>query len=883
MQKIKNFIAKNKVELLVIVILLIISGIAHGCNMFHFPYYENDEGTYMARAWSLMTRGEFAPYTFWYDHVPGASFFIALWVMLTRGFFTFGASVNSGRVLMLLLHLGSSYFLFGIAKKLSRGMIAGIIAVLIFSLSPLGLYFQRRVLLDNIMVFWMLFSWWLLLRDSLTLKHIYLSALAFGFAVLCKEPALFFIPAYLYLIYIRTSSSHRRFSLMHWLAISGSIISLYIIYAFVKNELFPTGFLGDTREHVSLLETLKYQSTRGSGLTFWHPNSEFNTTLKTWLAKDSYTVMLGLGMAILSALASIKVKYLRTPLFMFITYLLFLIRGQVVLDFYVIPLMAFLSLISGLMLDILIKRVSFNRCSLYAVFFVVVTASIGYSLFSNQVLGQYTKDESTPQAQTIEWIKENLHPNSLIVIDMSLYIDLHNARYPGDRVYPNAEWAWKVEKDPEVFAAKLDNNWKNVDYVALSHEMLRQMQFFEYDIMRDVMQHTYLVADWSDQSTAYIDVEKSISTNGDWMKMYKVKTKEEIMLDELWNFYKSHFIISYGQVVDPSSGNTTSEGQSYALLRAVWKNDRSTFDGVWAWTKDHLQHRRDDKLFSWLWKKDGEEYVLGDPSSAADADQDIALALLFAYRQWGEDAYLSAAKEIINDIWRQEVVQIKDRYYLTLGAGPYYSGGYLVNPSYFSPAHYRIFQEIDPAHPWNQLLQDSYWFLDQLSTASIAGYDNNILPPNWIFVEEETGNLISAEKQIADPTVYGFDAMRIPWRVALDYQWHQSQEAFNYLTKLDFFLKEWQTKYTVSAVYNLDGTKGVQYESLSQYGNLLALFSVLDKTAANDIYQQKILPAFNSGEHEAYWGSKDSYYDQNWVWFGTAYYFEETKNLWSLE
>src|ERR1700722_13450241 len=111
MKHFNNFFKKYNTTLL-LVLLLIISGVAHGYNMFHFPYYDNDEGTYMSQAWSLLTQGKLEPYTYWYDHAPAGWMFLALWTFLSGGFFTFGGSVNSGRVFMLLLHLASTFFLF---------------------------------------------------------------------------------------------------------------------------------------------------------------------------------------------------------------------------------------------------------------------------------------------------------------------------------------------------------------------------------------------------------------------------------------------------------------------------------------------------------------------------------------------------------------------------------------------------------------------------------------------------------------------------------------------------------------------------------------------------------------------------------------------------
>src|SRR5260370_1205651 len=81
-----------------------------------------------------------------------------------RHFETFGNPVNSGRLLMLLLHLASVFFLFEITRTFSGNLRAPLIATFFFNFSPLAIYYQREVLLDNVMVFWLLLSIYLLLR-----------------------------------------------------------------------------------------------------------------------------------------------------------------------------------------------------------------------------------------------------------------------------------------------------------------------------------------------------------------------------------------------------------------------------------------------------------------------------------------------------------------------------------------------------------------------------------------------------------------------------------------------------------------------------------------------------------------------------------------------
>ncbi|MGH7228281.1 MAG: glycosyl hydrolase family 8, partial [Nitrospiraceae bacterium] len=126
-------------------------------------------------------------------------------------------------------------------------------------------------------------------------------------------------------------------------------------------------------------------------------------------------------------------------------------------------------------------------------------------------------------------------------------------------------------------------------------------------------------------------------------------------LSALWSFYKQKYIVS-GRVISlDENGITTSEGQGYAMLRAVWSNDRHTFTTVWTWTKRNLQIRP-DKLFAWKWKGK----VLS-ANSATDADTDIALALILASRRFSEPSFEQEALAILDSIWTAEVLHIGSR------------------------------------------------------------------------------------------------------------------------------------------------------------------------------------------------------------------------------
>jgi endo-1,4-beta-D-glucanase Y len=852
-KKILQKFEDNKIELLTLFCLLAIAGVAHGYNMFHYPYYENDEGTYMSQAWSLIHLGKLAPYTYWYDHAPMGWIAIALWTILTGGFFTFGISVNSGRVFMLVIHLIASVLLFYISKRLTKGSFAGIIAVLIFSLTPLGIYYQRRVLLDNIMIVWVLGALFVLLKEKIKLTDIIASGVFFGISILTKENAVFFAPAFIYVIFTRMHKDARIFAIVKWLFVTGFIVAFYFLYAFLKGELFPTGFLNDTKEHVSLLATLQAQLNRGSGLPFWNPQSDFYLTMIEWIARDPVTIFGGAIITIINLILCIKVKSLRIPTLFALFFWFFLMRGKLVINFYIIPLISLLALNIGIFADVLVRKISaFNQKGYQAL--IVGLVALFVITFLVQDMSPYTKDETSQQLNALQWVFDNVPPTDVIAIDDFAEVDYRQ------KGYTNAFWFWKVSLDSEI-QNKFGNDWRNINYIYLSHEMLKQMSSNarEHQLLLTAYQHSDQQVFYAPSKETFLDLKKYQTTNGDWAAIYKVQSSEQIAFDNVWQFYKNNFIHSYGQVIDPSNGNTTSEGQSYGMLRAVWVDDKETFDGVWGWTKDHLQFRADDRLLSWLWKDEKIE----DTGSATDGDIDTALALVLAGRRWRDEKYLDDAYQLVDDIWEKEVVEVKGHYYLTAGSGAERPNGYLINPSYFSPHAYRLFAEIDRSHPWNTLADDTYYALDQLSDKQTG------LPPNWMLLTKE-GSVISAREYITDPEIdsYGFDAFRTFFRVALDKSWFDTQESSLYLRKvLPFFANELVSTRQISSIYSTNGVSKAGFESLSTSVGALSVLEMEDPNTADTFFQTKIQNQFNE---DGYWGDKNNYYNQNWAWFGYA-------------
>jgi endo-1,4-beta-D-glucanase Y/4-amino-4-deoxy-L-arabinose transferase-like glycosyltransferase len=866
---------RNHYELFIILGILGFAVFAHSYNMFHYPYYEDDEGTYMSQAWAVLKAGKLAPYTYWYDHAPAGWFFIALWALLTGGFFTFGFSVNSGRVLMLVIHVVSVWLLYRIAKKTSGSTLGASIASLIYALSPLGLSFERRVLLDNIMTFWLLLSYLLVLGNGKKLRQYILSAILFGIAVLSKESAIFFLPVFLFVLYVNAHKHHRIFAITKWLSISLSIISLYFLYALVKGELFPTGtLLGGIKPHVSLLDTFHYQVSRKGGF-FLSSSSAFMQNFREWLHGGYFipvpdpAIMIGgiIGTVILFLL-SLRKRNLLFAVLPSVVYWLFLIRGGEIIGFYIIPLIPFLALNIGLSISTL-ADLFFERflptltkpllaCLLLIPFVVVYL----------HITTIYKEDQTTSQMKALAWVSTHVPKNATLIMDNYAYIEFHDISSANDfpTLPQRAEYYWKADKDPDVRIKVLHNNWKNVDYILSTPQVQYDAENAGLDFVKAAYDNSVDLASF--KSGWNVDVRKT------------VKNPYTILSDS-WTVYKRTFISPDGQVTDPSNGRTTSEGESYALLRAVWMNDKGTFDSVLQWTVHHLL-REDKRLFAWWYGKDAKGNIgIVDKGTATDADENIALSLLLASKQWHDDQYLQLAQKNVPDIWQYETAVVAGNRYIVAGNWTSQPNRkeYTINPSYLEPYAYRIFAQIDKTHDWISLVNSSYDILNKCSSASLGFTQPMYLPPNWCNLESN-GQIQAANNISRDSTNYSYDALRVIWRVALDAQWNNEAKAYTYLKNITLFPSEWKKGQIMYASYAHDGKIVDKWESLLQYSTQLAYFSITDKNAARTIYLDKLFPARHEENGLLYLGDKNDYYSQNWLWFGNAFYTNNLPNLW---
>src|SRR3712207_6737334 len=111
-------------EPVVVLALIAIGLVVHGLNMFNYPAFTltDDEGILAAHIWSVLRLADLSPYTYVYDNPPAGWLLGAGWALVTGGLDSFGGAIDSGRVLMLVLHLATIPLLYQLVRRLGGGV-----------------------------------------------------------------------------------------------------------------------------------------------------------------------------------------------------------------------------------------------------------------------------------------------------------------------------------------------------------------------------------------------------------------------------------------------------------------------------------------------------------------------------------------------------------------------------------------------------------------------------------------------------------------------------------------------------------------------------------------------------------------------------------------
>lgn len=462
------------IEALVVLLGLVIAIAVHAFNMFQYPLYDQNEGTYVSNAWAI-THGMLQPYPYIYQQPPLGWIQLAAWIRLIGGFFAFGNAINTGRVVILIYAAASALLVYLIANRMSGSRSTGLLAMIIFSLSPLSIIYQRQVQLENIGTFWLLLSLCLLVWGGSRLRYTLFAAFSFGIAILTKELFIIFLPVMLYAVWFHSTTFQRKFALVVFTYITLSFASTFVLLAILKGELFPTGFLPwDHRAHPSLITTLVQQLTA--------PTADYNLSISwaTWTGIDSPLLFASIGAVIINLIGGWRNRLQWILAFLAMSFWLFLLRGGVVYSYYIIPLLPLMALNIAVALNAPLKwatkHVGFDLVRVLLIF-SFIGALVPYNL--QLAAPVFSLNATSAQNNALLWVRDNVSHNSFVVVDSALYTDLHAAGGEGvanGASYTNAQIYWNVALDPAIHGGLLHEDWNNIDYIVADAQMLHTIK-----------------------------------------------------------------------------------------------------------------------------------------------------------------------------------------------------------------------------------------------------------------------------------------------------------------------------------------------------------------------------------------------------------------------
>lgn len=475
-------------------LLVVAAGvIAHLINIFNYPRYQLDEGTYVASAWAV-AHGQISPYTYNYGHPPVGWAMMAAWIQATGGFFAFGSAINSGRIFMVWVFAISALLVYLIARRLTNSPWAALLATMLFSLSPLSVDYQREVLLDNIATGWMLGAIFLLVISDSRMRYIVASATALGLAVLSKETMIVLYPVFVYGVWLQVSRFQRRFALIVFMYTSVALVSLFLLLAALKGELFPYGtLLGGSHPHVSLIDTLLSQAARGGN------EGSIARQWASWWQGDAAFMVAGMLTLAGNLALGWRQPLVRLVALLTLSYWMFLSRGGVTLAYYLLPILPLQALNVALFVYAVVPAAIRARwqplraLSMWlapAVLILAVALVIPHDVQQNRV--NLVADDVSPQVQALAWVGTHVPRSAVIVANHYAWVDLRagGGYATGDGVpFDHVEMYWQVAADPAIKDALLHNDWNNIDYVLVDSDVTTDAQNFHMDIILQAIQH----------------------------------------------------------------------------------------------------------------------------------------------------------------------------------------------------------------------------------------------------------------------------------------------------------------------------------------------------------------------------------------------------------
>jgi endoglucanase len=681
------------------------------------------------------------------------------------------------------------------------------------------------------------------------------SALCFALAVLTKEIALIFLPVFGAAIYTLLHRQHARFARTGWLYVALASVSLYALFALLKDELFNPRLstpLADSRGDVTLLGAILWQVSQGGGAP-WDPSGDFQTWLAgRWLGLDPWLVGLG-AMAVLLAIWRGPAPR-RIVGLMGLASMVALAHGGPVLEHNVVVALPWLAIAAGLLVADLARG---GLAPLAPVLAAGMVAFSGFSLYQQREI--FSLELTDGQRQAVGWIQQHVPPGSNLIIDDDSWVDLREPRRGAAR-FENAHPHWKAAYDPAIWIDYFNDAWENVDYLVLTPGMEKIFAREPDGLPARAFAQSVEVARFGVGDAAV--TIRQVNYPG---------SSTESAMASTWAGFKQRFLHE-GQVrVDASP--VQARHQAAALLMAVWMDDQAAFERVWAWTKQSMLDER-GLLVSEL------------PSEAAggntEANTDAATALLMAANRWGVESYRDDGAAIVRAIRDSYVVKVGGKPYLAAGDWAVTDEQVIFAPAAFSPASYHLFAAADPAGGWWYTLDTNYDLLERAIRNPLGADRSADLPPAYVGVDRETGALVANPTQAPMSShTFGVYAAEVYWRLALDARLHDDERADRLLQTGKFLAAEWSGGQAIFSAYERAGRAASHDESFALYSAVLPALAAQDQAVADQVYTTRMMTRYSQTGDWALWGAGTNIDEFRLAWLGNALYGGALNDDWS--
>jgi endo-1,4-beta-D-glucanase Y len=227
---------------------------------------------------------------------------------------------------------------------------------------------------------------------------------------------------------------------------------------------------------------------------------------------------------------------------------------------------------------------------------------------------------------------------------------------------------------------------------------------------------------------------------------------------------------------------TVSEGMAAGMFFAAIFDEQKLFDSLFRFVR---QFKNQNGFMHWFVHENGD---ILNPGGATDADLDIAMSLVFAcskrrMKVWDADPgdidYCNEARVLIKQISRYEVLTTgpidpntgRSLSFLLPGDQwdiNYFPAG-VFSPSYISPAYYVVFGKFTEEEAiWRSIFHTSLLLYENMQNQPA---NCSALFPNWA---DFHGQPLHTSWLGADTKLWGWEAPRSAWRLALGNLWYRN-------------------------------------------------------------------------------------------------------------